>query len=129
MCLDGFMLRFLLLIPSLFLSTLVSDTLELTAGWFFYQEDLKESAQRTKVDLSTVFEFPQPLSLETASEHLTVVQQLINSHKSLALLEPTPKNIEDYIKIQHLYLEKAQAFSVAMEQGYLEVGGLTDLPR
>ena len=78
-------------------------------GWHFYcdrsEEETQDEAQATKAPPAT-----------SAKEQLLATRQALEEARARAILEPTPKNVTAYLRLQQEALQSAAAFSDAFRR-------------
>lgn len=101
----------LFLIPTLAFGSWYDQKLE---GWYYFQDQQKDQKEQTP-------------SLEEADNYLATESRKIKQLLSLAIVSPTPENVENYIRTQKQWVQQSSLFAQAWGKVLLEHPELSDI--
>lgn len=112
------LLLFFLLIPRLTFCSWYEQKLE---GWYYFQEPAKEDSSPGKEPLSSTLT-PEEAEIYLAKESRSLKQLL-----SLAIIAPTEDNVENYMRQQRQWIQRASFFAKVWGKVLLQHPQLSDV--
>ena len=112
----GYLIRAIILslfCPNIVYASWYNQKLE---GWYYFQEPKLNQENQEK-----------PLSMEEADSYLAIESRQLKQLLSLAIVSPTPENVESYMRAQRRLMERSGKFAQMWGKVLLEHPELSDL--